>query len=233
MTVAVTTFGGKRTDTRTAAQAGEAQRLFGRTLTVTQGSYNTSVGASAGTHSGGGALDFSVSGLTASQITHMVACLRTVGFAAWHRLPSQGPWAAHVHAVSVGCRDLAPIAARQVEALRNGRDGLASNGPDPHAALGLPVRTWEQYLAAKAPLPWPLPWGRFYGHRAGLRGWARLRAVPSGPIVRRVNQLLLNSSSSEFTATTAAAVRSWQAKRSLPITGWVDRRTARRMGVCR
>ncbi len=166
----VTTFNGKRTDTRTAAMLTEAQRLYGRTIRLTQGSYNTSVSQSANTHAGGGAIDASVDGLTSTQITSLVRILRTVGFAAWHRKPSEGPWAAHIHAVAVGCRDLAPSAARQVEALRNGRNGLANGGLDPHAWLNVPVRTWEQYLASRTPLPWPLPWGRFYGHRAGLRG---------------------------------------------------------------
>lgn len=144
-------FRGHRFDARSIRMIKAAEALGGA-LTITQGAYNRSVGASAGTHSGGGAADFSVRGLTNAQINKRVAALRTVGWAAWHRLPLPGVWGAHIHAVAVGCPDLAPQAARQVTALRNGRDGLAGNGPDPHRRLGIPVRTYEQYLEDDMPL---------------------------------------------------------------------------------
>ena len=137
-------FRGKRADRRSIAMIEEAERLGGP-LVLTQGAYSTSVGASAGTHSGGGAFDFSVRGLSTAQINRRVRALRRVGFAAWHRVPAEGPWPAHIHAVAVGCDDLAPVAARQVESLRRGRSGLASNGPDRHRDLRLPVTTWEAY----------------------------------------------------------------------------------------
>jgi hypothetical protein len=136
------------TDTRTAAMIAEAEKLGGP-LTVTQGSYNTTVAASAGTHNGGGCIDFSVRGLTLTQINKRVRALRIVGFAAWHRFPSEGPWPEHIHAVAVGCKELAAIAARQVASLRAGRNGLASNGLDRHRDMKLPVTTWEAYLASK------------------------------------------------------------------------------------
>lgn len=149
--MAAVTFRGHRADPRSVRMIRAAEAVGGP-LTITQGSYSRSVGASAGTHSGGGAFDFSVRGLTNAQINRRVAALRTVGFAAWHRLPSQGPWPAHIHAIAVGCTDLSPQAARQVTALRNGRDGLADNGPDPHRGLGLPVVTFEHYLETDMPL---------------------------------------------------------------------------------
>lgn len=137
-------FRGKRADARSVKMIEEAERLGGP-LVLTQGAYSTSVGASAGTHSGGGVYDFSVRGLSTAQVNRRVRALRRVGFAAWHRVPSEGPWVAHIHAVAVGCDDLAPGAARQVDALRRGRNGLANGGPDRHCAMHLPVTTWEAY----------------------------------------------------------------------------------------
>lgn len=140
---------GHTTNRRTARMAAEAERLGGP-LRITQGSYSNSVGASAGTHDGGGVLDFSVRALTLTQINRRVRALRTVGFAAWYRPALPGIWGPHIHAVAVGTKDLAPVAARQVAALRRGRDGLAGNALDRHRGLGLPVTTWERYKAHRA-----------------------------------------------------------------------------------
>jgi hypothetical protein len=139
---------GFQTDARTAAMVTEAQKLGGP-LRITQGSYSRGVAASAGTHDGGGVIDFSVRGLTLSQINRRVKALRQVGFAAWHRLPAEGPWSAHLHAVAVGCPDLAPLAAGQVESLRRGRNGLRGQGLDRHRGLGVKVTTWEAYKRAR------------------------------------------------------------------------------------
>lgn len=138
-------FRGHRADSRSVQMIAEAERLGGP-LRVTQGAYSTSVGASGGTHAGGGVFDFSVKGLTRTQINRRVAALRRVGFAAWRRTPDEGPWPGHLHAVAVDCRDLSKPAAAQVQALTRGRDGLAADGPDRHRAMGLPVVTWEHYL---------------------------------------------------------------------------------------
>lgn len=138
-------FRGKVTNRRTAKMLAEAERLYGAPVRLTQGSYSTSVGASAGTHAGGGVVDLSVAGLTRSQINKLVRALRTVGFAAWYRSPIPGLWGAHIHAVAIGTRDLAPVAARQVAAYRRGRNGLANNALDRHRLMRVPVRTWEQY----------------------------------------------------------------------------------------
>lgn len=124
----VITWRGHKFDRLTVAAIEEAEHLYGRTLVISQGSYNTGgVGASAGTHDGGGAVDFNLP----SMPTRLVRILRMVGFAAWQRDPSQGPWGAHIHAVLIGNKKLAPVAARQVEAYREGRDGLASGRVDP------------------------------------------------------------------------------------------------------
>lgn len=141
-------FRGYRADSRSVAMIEEAERLAGP-LRLTQGSYSGGVAASGGTHNGGGVFDFSVRGLTRTQINRRVKALRRVGFAAWHRLPSEGPWPAHIHAVAVGCDDLASLARVQVEALRDGYSGLGRNGRgsrDRHRGMKLPVITWERYV---------------------------------------------------------------------------------------
>jgi hypothetical protein len=114
-----------------------AVALFGRSISLTQGSYSTSVSASAGTHDGGGVVDISVSGLTTTQRTKLVQDLRRAGFFAWLRTPSQG-FSYHIHAVAIGDRELSYAAKRQVTQGFNDRDGLAAAGwdsaPDPYPA---------------------------------------------------------------------------------------------------
>jgi hypothetical protein len=155
--------GGKVTDARTYAQHVEAQQLAGFVFRVTQGSYNGGVSASAGTHNGGGALDYSTSALSRSNKTAMVAALRRVGFAAWVRPYRAGVWTEHVHAISIqpgGRYDqgvLSRGAHSQVKSYYDGRDGLSGNGPDPHAGLGIEPITWEAYKAAQVPPPPPPP----------------------------------------------------------------------------
>ena len=129
----------------------EAEKLGGP-LRITQGCYSSGVKASAGTHSGGGAFDFSVRGLSLSQINRRVKALRRVGFAAWHRVTSEGGWAPHIHAIAIGCPDLAPLAEMQVKAYRDGYSGLGRNGRgsrDRHRGMGVEPTTWERYQKGK------------------------------------------------------------------------------------
>ena len=112
-------------DAITAAAIEKAEEIGGHEFVVSQGSYQNTVSASAGTHDGGGAVDLGWCGHVGC-----VLALRKAGFAAWHRNPSQGPWKDHIHAVLVDHPLLAPSAARQVVSYRDGRNGLASNGPD-------------------------------------------------------------------------------------------------------
>lgn len=119
---------GHKFDRMTIAAIEAAEHLLGSELDVAQGSYNTGgVGASAGTHDGGGAVDFEPGTLP----KRTVRVLRSVGFAAWERQPIPGVWGHHIHAVLIGNDKLAPVAARQVTAYENGRDGLKDNAPDP------------------------------------------------------------------------------------------------------
>lgn len=113
----------KTVDNLTAAALRAAEDLLGYRLTLVQGSYNKGgVSASAGTHDGGGVVD-----LLEWDHDRKVRALRTVGFAAWWRPTLPGVWKGHIHAVLIGNDKLAPVAARQVTAYRNGRDGLKSN----------------------------------------------------------------------------------------------------------
>jgi hypothetical protein len=108
---------------------------------ITQGSYSTSVSASAGTHDGGGALDISVNGMSRAEMHRAVKALRTAGFAAWLRgPPSFDP---HIHAIAIGDGDASPAAKDQVTDYRHGRDGLAYHGPDPDLGYaGRPIPKW-------------------------------------------------------------------------------------------
>lgn len=137
------TYRTRQLNTRTKAMLLEAERLLGRTLTITQGSYNTGNPASAGTHDGGGVLDISVSGMSGTTRTAVVRKLRTVGFAAWLRTPSQGDWAYHIHAVALADTDMSPAAQHQAGDYYLGRNGLANRGPDDGPSVA--KRTWEEY----------------------------------------------------------------------------------------
>jgi peptidoglycan hydrolase-like protein with peptidoglycan-binding domain len=136
-----TTMDGKTVNERTASMLKAAEKRAGVNFTVTQGSYNSDVGSSAGTHDGGGAVDLSVRGLPST--SDAVKALRQVGFAAWHRTPSQGPWAAHIHAVAISDTAMSPQAQAQVGDYFKGLNGLANHAKDD----GPQVKkvTWEEY----------------------------------------------------------------------------------------
>lgn len=139
------TFEGHRLDARSRDMIVAARVVCAAPLEITQGCYNAGgVAASAGTHDGGGAMDIRAKTLSDAQIKEAVNVLRHVGFAAWHRLPSEGPWVEHIHCVAVGCPDLSRGAARQVTAYRADRNGLANNKADngPRTWVNW---TWEKY----------------------------------------------------------------------------------------
>lgn len=143
-------FEGFRLDPRTRDMLIEARRIYTGPLRITQGGFNKGgVSASAGTHDGGGALDISMHGMDPAEIDLAVRRLRQVGFAAWHRLPSQGPWVEHIHCIAVGCTSLSAGAAAQVTAYRKGKNGLANNHADDGDQLYV-KNTWESYKAALA-----------------------------------------------------------------------------------
>ncbi|MGH3878220.1 MAG: peptidoglycan-binding domain-containing protein [Actinophytocola sp.] len=135
---------GATMNARTKAMLVKAEQLLGRTLTVTQGSYNPGGDPdSAGTHDGGGVLDLSVRDLSGEQRTKVVRTLRTVGFAAWLRNPSQGDWPYHIHAVAISDTDQSPAAQHQASDYYLGLNGLANKGKDDGPKVE--KVTWEEY----------------------------------------------------------------------------------------
>lgn len=162
----VTYYRGFRFDPRTAAMIAETERLFGRSALIVQGAYNAGVvGASAGTHDGGGAVDWDDFGHGPADRERFVAAARTVGFAAWWRAPLPGVWGSHYHAVAIqpgGRNDQGVLslgAWNQVKDYYAGRDGLRGDGIDPHRALGIPPTTWEQYGSTTPVAPPPVDEG--------------------------------------------------------------------------
>lgn len=119
---------------------------------VTQGSYNHGVGASAGTHDGGGALDIRTRGFSNKKIDDMVKAMRTAGFAAWSRGRGHDSFSPHIHAIALGDRQLSGRgaafgAADQIPDYARGRDGLSSHARDPDRRVGRPVPQWaRKYL---------------------------------------------------------------------------------------
>ena len=152
-------FRGFKLDDRTVAMVKWAEKVARRKLTISQGSYNKGgVAASAGTHDGGGVVDFSVSEYSPADLRVVLKALKDAGFACWYRPIRPGVWNQHIHAVAIGCKDLAPIAKRQVVAFDAKRDGLASNARDysyrPKPAVvfdevkGFPVPRKKKVLAS-------------------------------------------------------------------------------------
>lgn len=135
---------------RTFAMLQAAQAMLRCKLTVIQGSYMGGAGAvaSANTHAGGGTLDIRVWDLPPNvSITEVLAALRRVGFAAWHRTRAQG-FDPHIHAVAIGDHELAPVAANQVKAYLHGFNGLGHLGRGGRDdGPRVPFRTWEQVQA--------------------------------------------------------------------------------------
>jgi peptidoglycan hydrolase-like protein with peptidoglycan-binding domain len=142
-------FRGHTLNTRTRSMILEAERRLARTFSLTQGSYNEGgVGASAGTHDGGGAADISVSGMTTSVRTTVVRVLREVGFAAWYRSPDEGDWGPHIHMIALSDTDQSTAARNQAGDYYMGLNGLANRGPDTGPTVS-PIRTWEEYLRSR------------------------------------------------------------------------------------
>lgn len=132
-------------DARTRDMLIAARVVCKAPLVITQGCYNAGgVAASAGTHDGGGALDIRAVNLDTGERLEVVSWLRHVGFAASLRSPTEGKWPWHIHCIAVGCPDLSRGAKNQATAYKNGRNGLANNGPDKGTRAWVDW-TWERY----------------------------------------------------------------------------------------
>ena len=186
-------------DALTIAAIERAEKIGGHEFVVTQGSYQSTVAASAGTHDGGGAVDLRWCGHLAC-----IRALRVAGFAAWHRTPRQGPWPDHVHAIVVGHPALSASAASQVVAYRRGRNGLVSNGVDdgPSVPIAPPIFPWP-------PVPKTLPARIQRTVEAVTREVARVKAA------RKVAKAKGESPES-YTAAVIALRAARKAARSVP-----------------
>ena len=134
----------KTVDARTRYLLSLVEKKLGFALYCYQGSYNSSVSQSGGTHDGGGAVDLSIKPLNSDTVRAelIVKVLRQHGFAAWHRKPWQGDWGHHIHAIECGNQRLSRNAAWQVAEYRAGRNGLASRGPDDGPRIDLVARRY-------------------------------------------------------------------------------------------
>jgi hypothetical protein len=141
-----TTYSGKTVNQRTRNMLASADAKVPFAIRLTQGSYNPGgVGASAGTHDGGGAVDVNIDGLTQTQVWRTVAALRTVGFAAWYR-PTTSDWHRHIHAIAIGDTDLPSSARNQVADYYAGKNGLAGHAADNTPSAYRRAFTWyEKY----------------------------------------------------------------------------------------
>jgi hypothetical protein len=127
---------GRRACSCVIGWAAAFEKRAGHRLAVYQGSYSSGVKASAGTHSGGGALD--VTSMSRGELN----LARKMGAAAWNRTRAQG-FSPHCHIIICGCPHAARGAKYQVSEYRAGRNGLASRRRDDGPRPG--YVTWAAY----------------------------------------------------------------------------------------
>lgn len=130
-------------DALTISVIERAEKALGFQLIISQGSYQSSVEQSAGTHDQGGAADFSTRRLTAEQKRRAVLELRKAGMFASLRTADQGDWVEHIHGIVVDHPNLSPAAAGQIVDYRKGLNGLANHRRDTGPRLTpIPVPVW-------------------------------------------------------------------------------------------
>lgn len=217
----------RRFTKRMRSQLIEAERLAKVRLTPTQGSYNTSVSASAGTHARE-AVDLSTRGMTRAQKAAVVRALWRVGVVCDLRLAKPGVWSEHIHGIPVG-GDLSPAAARQVTEFRNGGDGLVGNAK-PVIDTGFPAVTWEQYLA-KRDSTFPLPTDHVFGRRPSGTQHNGTASSRDREAVKRVQAKLGVRVTGHFGPITAANVSLFQYRKGIKVSGLVGRNTWNRLGL--
>lgn len=149
------TFRGKILDRMTIAALLAAEKQYGRAFRLIQGSYNAGgVGASAGTHDGGGAVDLG----WCIRFRKQNRCMRAYAKAAgWPRPTILGLWSRHYHAIIIGNEKASSGAKSQVAEYRAGGDGLVGGTPD---------RFWR-----------PNDIEAFSYKKAALVSWQRFNAV--------------------------------------------------------
>jgi len=94
------------------------------------GSYQTTTAASAGTHAGGGAIDFDLKPYTDAQARRVETVARSRLKLAYFRPPITGLWQKHVHVLFSECSQMSSAATTQFGQYERGLNALANNGPD-------------------------------------------------------------------------------------------------------
>ena len=135
---------GKTVDKMTAKALAHWQDILGHPLRLVQGSPNTTVSASGGTHDGHGVVDVVATDDVSWQ--DIVLTGRYAGFAVWHRTPDQGPWSEHFHGVLRGNGMVSVAAAVQVDDYQAGLNGLAGHALDPQPRPEGAILPFNYYL---------------------------------------------------------------------------------------
>lgn len=152
MAMQKTTVDGKTLNQRTADLLDMWQFNTLTDFYVVQGSYNSGVSQSAGTHDGGGALDISTANL--GDIKHkkwVVKQGRLACFMAYLRPTISGLWNEHIHAGALGDQEASSGLENQFGEYRNGEDALAGYSPDPDPRIH-PITVWPNRPLKKVSL---------------------------------------------------------------------------------
>jgi hypothetical protein len=228
-------FDGHIFDKRTGDMLKEVQRRFGKRLDVIQGSYNNGR-FSAGTHSGGGAVDLGLP-YSSKDDLRLLKIMREVGFAAWIR-DSRDGFSPHIHAIALGAPNLGSVAKGQIKdyKAKPQRNGLKGHALDRYRGLKVPVRTWEQYLKLKAkpkPKPgwaYPLPAAYHFGYTAVEPATRKPRSVDGRgkyslhqAHIKRIQRKVGVSPIGVYGPKTRAAVAAYQKRAGLAQTGIVNK----------
>lgn len=149
----IVSFRGVKVDVRTRVMIERAESFMRKMgisskLSFSQGSFNSGVSASAGTHDGGGALDIRIGGFSSATADNVVKALRMAGFAAWRRGVNDS-FSPHIHAIGIGNRKATQVAKNQVVEYFRGGDGLVGSRGDMHLTaaghnIGRPVPDWAR-----------------------------------------------------------------------------------------
>ena len=102
------TYNGALMDNKTKVAIQTGERKLGYSLTILQGCYHPGVSQSAGTHDGGGVIDFAP-----YEHARKVRVFREMGWFIWHRLPIPGVWGEHIHGGIRNHGTLSPSAKAQ------------------------------------------------------------------------------------------------------------------------
>lgn len=130
-------FDGKTVTVRTRDALLYAQALWQKRgkhhkrIRLAQGSFNNSVGASAGTHAGDAVVDVRTTGvgLSVSEATALNRALRDAGFASWIR-DSRDGMPPHIHACLIADPEMASGAKAQCVDFDKGLNGLRNRAKD-------------------------------------------------------------------------------------------------------